>query len=50
MLDASLPAKKIYIKRGYQAIEYKMIEMDSGDYLCFDIMELSLTGRGMYFV
>ena len=42
VLDASLPAKKIYIKRGYQAIEYKMIETDSGDYLCFDIMEKSV--------
>ena len=42
VLDASLPAKRIYIKRGYQAIEYKMIETDSGDYLCFDIMEKSV--------
>lgn len=39
ILDASLPAKQMYLKRGYAASKYNMIETESGDYLCFDIME-----------
>ena len=42
VLDASLPAKKIYINRGYTATAYNMIETDNGDYLCFDVMEKKL--------
>lgn len=38
-LDSSLPAKSIYIKRGYKEKEYCKILTDNGDYLCFDIME-----------
>ena len=37
VLDASFPAKKIYIKRGYVATEYNMIETDNGDFLRFII-------------
>lgn len=40
MIDASFPAKKMYIKRGYKEIEYGIITTDNGDYLCFDIMRL----------
>ncbi|MBD5146170.1 MAG: GNAT family N-acetyltransferase [Ruminococcus sp.] len=39
-LDSSLPAKSIYIKRGYKEKEYHKILTDNGDYLCYDIMEL----------
>ena len=39
VLDASLPAKKIYLSRGYVATEYNMIETDNGEFLCFDVME-----------
>jgi GNAT superfamily N-acetyltransferase len=42
VLDASFPAKKIYIKRGYEPTEYNMIETENGDYLCFDVMEKSI--------
>lgn len=42
VLDASFPAKKIYIKRGYEPTEYNMIETENGDYLCFDVMEESI--------
>lgn len=42
VLDASLPAKKIYLSRGYTATAYNMIETDNGDYLCFDVMEKKL--------
>lgn len=42
VLDASLPANKIYINRGYAATAYNMIETDNGDYLCFDVMEKKL--------
>ena len=38
-LDSSLPAKSIYIKRGYKEKEYRKILTDNGDYLCYDIME-----------
>ena len=40
-LDSSLPAKSIYIKRGYKEKEYCKILTDNGDYLCYDIMEKS---------
>lgn len=38
-LDSSLPAKSIYIKRGYKEKEYCKILTDNGDYLCYDVME-----------
>ncbi len=38
ILDASLPAKQIYLKRGYVPAKYNMIEAENGDYLCFDVM------------
>lgn len=38
-LDSSLPAKSIYIKRGYKEKEYHKILTDNGDFLCYDIME-----------
>ncbi len=39
ILDASLPAKQMYLNRGYVATKYNMIETENGDYLCFDVME-----------
>jgi len=38
VLDASLPAKAIYLKRGYVPCEYRAIETPNGDTLCYDIM------------
>lgn len=38
-LDASLPAKEIYLRRGYKVIESNSILTESGDYLCYDVME-----------
>ncbi|MDE6728306.1 MAG: GNAT family N-acetyltransferase [Oscillospiraceae bacterium] len=38
ILDASLPAKGIYIKRGYKETEYKIIKTHCDDFLCYDIM------------
>lgn len=38
ILHASLPAKKIYLKRGYTEVEYHQLETPVGDFLCFDIM------------
>ena len=37
-MDASFPAKKIYRIRGYEEIEYNIIETGYGDYLCYDVM------------
>ena len=37
-LDASFPAKKIYLKRGYSEVEYNVIDAEGGDHLCYDVM------------
>ena len=39
-IDASLPAKGIYKKRGYRETEYRMIRTENGDQLCYDVMIL----------
>lgn len=39
-IDSSLPAKSIYIKRGYREKEYCKICTVNGDFLCYDVMEL----------
>lgn len=38
LIDASLPAKSIYLKRGYRETEYRVIKTKYGNYLCYDIM------------
>ena len=38
LLDASLPAKRIYQKRGYKEKESHIISTNYGDFLCYDIM------------
>lgn len=38
ILDASLPAKAIYLKRGYIPTEFHSIKTDNGDFLCYDVM------------
>ena len=38
MIDASLPAKRIYLKRGYREKESHIIAANYGDFLCYDIM------------
>ncbi len=38
ILDASLPAKSIYLKTGYVSTEFHSIKTESGDYLCYDLM------------
>ena len=39
MLHASLPAKSIYLKRGYREVDYLKIDTGYGDFLCADVME-----------
>lgn len=39
ILDASLPAKAIYLKRGYHIIESHAIPAKYGDRLCYDVMK-----------
>lgn len=39
VLDASLPAKQIYKKRGYVAMAYHTIPTENGDFLCYDVMQ-----------
>jgi len=38
-LDASLPAKSIYLNKGYRITETHSIPTEYGDYLCYDVME-----------
>lgn len=38
-LDASLPAKEMYMKLGYKAVESHTYLTENGDYLCYDVME-----------
>lgn len=38
-LAASLPAKRIYRKRGYQETESHIIQAKYGDFLCYDVMQ-----------
>jgi len=42
VLDASLPAKAIYLKMGYLPTEYHCIATGNGDFLCYDVMEKQL--------
>lgn len=42
ILDASLPAKAIYLKRGYIETETHSILTESGDFLCYDVMQKKL--------
>lgn len=46
-LDASLPAKVIYLKRGYKEIESHSILTQNGDYLYYDVMEKNLNLSSM---
>lgn len=41
-VDASLPAKGMYIKLGYKEIEYHTLLTKTGEYLCYDVMEKEL--------
>ncbi|NLT08234.1 MAG: GNAT family N-acetyltransferase [Ruminococcus sp.] len=38
VLSSSLPAKAIYMKKGYISADYNIIETENGDFLCFDTM------------
>lgn len=38
-LDASLSAKAMYLKRGYQEINYEVQPIGNGDYVCYSVME-----------
>lgn len=42
VVAASLPAKNLYLKRGYKFIEYNIIPTDDNDFLCYDVMEKRL--------
>lgn len=47
-IDSSLPAKSMYIKRGYREKEYRKIRTDNGDFLCYDIMEKNIAKEKNY--
>ncbi len=39
IISASLPAKGIYLKRGYTEVSFHTISTDNGDFLCYDEMK-----------
>ena len=39
IIDASLSAKPIYLKKGYKETEYHIINTEHNDYLCYDVMK-----------
>ena len=39
VLDVSLPAKQIYLKRGYKEAAFNIITTKNNDFLCYDVME-----------
>lgn len=41
-LSSSLPAKEIYLKKGYKEVEFHKILTENGDYLCYDYMKKEL--------
>lgn len=43
VLDCSLPAKNLYLKRGYKEINFNSLKAENGDYLCYDTMEKILS-------
>ena len=45
VIDASLSAKSIYLRRGYKETGYHTIKTDNGDHLCYDVMKKELSGR-----
>ncbi|MDD2979841.1 MAG: GNAT family N-acetyltransferase [Hespellia sp.] len=42
IIDASLPAKNIYLKRGFKDKDFNIICTKNNDFLCYDIMEKQL--------
>lgn len=48
-LDASLPAKRIYLKRGYQDTGFHTIPTNYNDFLCYDVMvkQISIPTHGL---
>ena len=38
ILDSSLPAKPIYLKRGYKETGYHTVRTPDNDFLCYDVM------------
>lgn len=42
LLAASLPAKKIYLKRGYKETGFNIMSTGENDFLCYDVMEKPL--------
>lgn len=45
VLDASLPAKRIYQKRGYKEREFNTIQAECGDVLCYDVMAKEVSSQ-----
>ena len=45
VLDASLPAKSIYLSRGYVITGSHTVAAQNGDFLCYDVMQKSVTDK-----
>lgn len=44
-VEASLPAKALYLRRGYRIVDYRTEEQENGDVLCWDVMEKTWAGE-----
>ena len=42
VLDASLPAKAMYLRRGYVETEYHVVQASGGHFLCYDVLRWRL--------
>jgi len=42
VLAASLPAKKLYQRRGYREVDFQVISTENQDFLCYDVMKRQL--------
>ena len=42
VIDASFPAKTLYLRRGYSEMEFNTVKTENGDYLCYDVMSKKL--------
>lgn len=42
ILSASLPAKSVYLKRGYRESGFHSIYTENGDFLCYDVMQKNI--------
>lgn len=46
LLDASLPASRLYERRGYRTVRHERLSLENGVFLVYEVMEKSLCSVG----